>query len=451
MSQYERLEQSRRKHEPSNSGASRAPPPPPKQRPDWKGPGFSRKVVKSNTPRAPAQASLPNVQPQLLPVELQQLVLNIFRTTFPISQDPDGLKPLLQNIKDALFKRDFELAFENEERCEAYAVRWSPSRMLGYSNLLAWVVEECKDEKWVRMFLDKNSDGTIERKPSNVLCIGGGAAEMAAFSSLVRHLHPRSRGKPAGELAEGVKQPDSLESDDGKAILKLHLVDAAPWSNVISKIESGLTTPPTLSKYASASARANNASFIQPGATNIEFTQADILGFDKKKLEGLLGSEPALVTMFFTLNELYATNLAKTTKLLMELSLACKEGTLLCVIDSAGSYSEIAIPKLVERRDSSSTISERDAIPSSEIEDPSSTVSGSQPKTVTFAKEKEVPTKYPMHWLMDRTLLGKETGKVALWKKLVVDESRWFRLDDSLKYPISIENMRFQVHMFKRL
>jgi len=451
MSQYDRLEKSRRKHEPSNSGASRAAPPPPKQRPEWKGPGFStKKITKSNT-RAPVQASLPNIQPQLLPLDLQQLVLNLFRITFPISQDPDALKPILQNIKDALFKRDFELAFGCEELCEAYAVRWSPSRVLGYSNLLAWIVAECKDEKWIKSLQGDGSDASNSSEPLNVLCIGGGAAEVATFNSLVRHLRPRSRGKPAGELEKSMERLGIPGTDEGNAIMNIHLVDAAPWSSVISKLQSGLTTPPMLSKYASASARAANTSFIQPGATNVTFTQADILHLNKQELVGLIGIEPAFVTMFFTLNELYTTSIAKTTKLLMELSLACREGTLLCIIDSAGSYSEVAGSKLNEKSNSTSKVSEQENAPSSSSKELNSAISETTSKTVTFSEENEVSKKYPMHWLMDRTLLAKETGKMSLWEKLIVDESRWFRLDESLKYPISLENMRFQVHLFKRL
>ena len=451
MSQYDRLEKSRRKHEPSNSGASRAAPPPPKQRPEWKGPGFSaKKAGKSNTPRIPAQAAAPNIQPQLLPLELQQLVLNIFRTTFPISQGPDELKPILQNIKDALFRRDFDLAFGNEEQCEAYAVRWSPSRVLGYSNLLAWVVEECKDESWIKRLLCDSSGSRDDLAPLNVLCIGGGAAEVASFNSLVRHLQPKSRGKPAEELEQNMKQLGIQTAEDEEAILKIHLIDSAPWSSVISKLQSGLTSPPTLSKYASASARASNTSFIKPGATEVTFTQADILSFNKEQLENIIGEGPTMVTMFFTLNELYTTSMARTTKLLMELSLASKEGTLLCVIDSAGSYSEVAVRKPNDTLGSSPATSEQETTPNFTSENSSSTSSKPSPKTVTFAED-EASKKYPMHWLMDRTLLGKGGGKLALWEKLVVDESRWFRLDESLKYPISLENMRFQVHLFKRV
>jgi 25S rRNA (uracil2843-N3)-methyltransferase len=67
--------------------------------------------------------------------------------------------------------------------------------------------------------------------------------------------------------------------------------------------------------------------------------------------------------------------------------------------------------------------------------------------------------KYPMQWLLDHTLLeqassdAKESAHAdgAKWEKVHEEESRWFRLDASLAYPIDLENMRMQVHLYRRL
>ena len=63
---------------------------------------------------------------------------------------------------------------------------------------------------------------------------------------------------------------------------------------------------------------------------------------------------------------------------------------------------------------------------------------------------------YPMQWLLDHTLLadvsgGKAKEEVKLWEKLQDDDSRWFRLDDRLEYPIELENMRMQLHLYRRI
>jgi 25S rRNA (uracil2843-N3)-methyltransferase len=42
-------------------------------------------------------------------------------------------------------------------------------------------------------------------------------------------------------------------------------------------------------------------------------------------------------------------------------------------------------------------------------------------------------------------------GKQPRWKKILNDEARWFRKDKSLKYPVPLEDMRFQVHVFERV
>lgn len=98
-----------------------------------------------------------------------------------------------------------------------------------------------------------------------------------------------------------------------------------------------------------------------------------------------------------------------------------KKGTLLLVVDSPGSYSE-------------------------------TTVGGSGVEG----------KRYPMKWLMDHVLIGGqkkdeeeevEDGEkeVVAWEKVVEDGSRWWRISESLKYPIALENMRYQIHLYKRI
>ena len=57
-----------------------------------------------------------------------------------------------------------------------------------------------------------------------------------------------------------------------------------------------------------------------------------------------------------------------------------------------------------------------------------------------------------MKWLVDHVLLGEGEGKDgAEWEKIVEDDSRWFRLPEGLSYPIALENMRYQIHLYRRL
>jgi len=138
-----------------------------------------------------------------------------------------------------------------------------------------------------------------------------------------------------------------------------------------------------------------------------------------------------LLTLLFTLNELYSVSISKTTAFLLNLTMAVKKGTLLLVVDSPGSYSETAVGS-----------------------------AGGEGK------------KYPMKWLLDHVMIGKQKKKkavegeeeevvavveeegekeIAAWEKVVEDDSRWWRIGESLKYPIALENMRYQIHLYKRV
>jgi 25S rRNA (uracil2843-N3)-methyltransferase len=78
-----------------------------------------------------------------------------------------------------------------------------------------------------------------------------------------------------------------------------------------------------------------------------------------------------------------------------------------------------------------------------------------------------------MHWLLDHTLLKvaasaslgaeEENGQSEAkdkrareqecprWEKLKEEESTWFRLPEGLNYPLELEDMRYQLHLYRRL
>lgn len=424
MSKYERKAQSQRKHGPlSNSGASKAPAPLPNSRPDWKGPGYTRKQVSRTLPSSRPSPS--TIQKQLLPFELQQLVLTVFRDTFPASNDFQTLKSMLREIKDASLEKALEKASGNEEYMWAYAVRWSPSRALGYANLLAWICGERGEEDWVRHLAGGVEESSTS--PAKVVCFGGGAAEIMAFAALLRYVRPEASGRPnlptpdePQEILDALNFPPISEAiPTSTGILDLRLVDNLDWSSVISKLDTGLRTPPVLSNYASTIARAKNVSLLSSHVLNPTFTQANLFDSSVGDLCTMIGSSPALLTLLFTLNELYTASIPKTTAFLLKLTMAAPKHSLLLVVDTPGAYSETAMVQDGERVDE--------------------------------------PKRFPMHWLMDHVLVGKtvvegdEIGKKRMWEKVVDEDERLHRLVEGLNYPVSLENMRMQVHLFKRL
>lgn len=429
MGKYDRKEKSQPKHgKPPSSGASKAPARITPGVPGWKGPGYIHKKKKPQRPSTDSGSAAAAEPPRLdhaLPAELEQLMIDVFRAAFPASNDFDALKPTLQEVKDALFKRDFDAAFGRAEFLEAYAIRWSPSRALGYAQLMAWICEERADDACIRRLVGDGGGQT----PARVVCFGGGAAEIMAFSGLLRHLRPSdAAGKPDPPPNEDVsKDLQALsisEADSSPTLLDLHLIDTADWASVLSKLHACLETRPTLSKYASAAARATNASFLSPGAVKHTFTRSDVLSCSTEDLRAAIGPDPALLTLLFTLNELYTASMPRTTAFLLKLTEATPKGSLLLVVDSPGSYSETAVGN---------------------------------------AKEGEEKKKYPMSWLMDYALVPKpkkKTGDVdkggeeeptCAWEKVIAEDSVWYRLEEDLEYPVSLENMRFQIHVFKRV
>jgi 25S rRNA (uracil2843-N3)-methyltransferase len=362
-------------------------------RPGWKGPGFVKKAEPPAKAKAPVAESTKAASESRIPIELQQLLLDIFRNTFPGVLTSGTLQPLLQDVKAALYERDFSRAFGKQEYLEAYSVRWSPSRALCYSSILVDLQKHLTE---------------INKSTLNVVCFGGGAAEVVAFGGFLRFSHDTSAPAPDGTAAEAIA---NLPMDDKGPEIDLLLVDTAQWGGVVQMLDQALATPPPLSKYASSSAREANSSLTAPESIVTTFRPDDVLEMSQSQLDDMVGKGPMLLTLLFTLNELYTTSIGKTTSFILNLTSSTKPGTLLLVVDSPGSYSE--------------------------------TVVGTEAK------------RYPMQWLLDHILLGTEKTRgeesAANWLKVFSDDSRWFRLPDTLRYPIPLENMRYQISLYRRL
>lgn len=378
-------------------------------RPGWKGPGYVKK------PEPPAKAKAKTSSPESLnvasepvvPIELQQLLLDIFRNTFPEILAADTLQAMLQDVKTALYDRDFSRAFGKPEFLTAYSVRWSPSRALCYLSILAGIQELLAQLMCLDAEEQEDLSSSSTRKSSlKVVCFGGGAAEVIAFGGFLKFLHNTMSTDTT--VAEKLVNLSLSASDPG---INLHLVDTAQWGDAVQMLSSGLHTPPPLSKYASSAAREANSALLPAGSITTTFQANDVLDLSQDHLIDITGKRPILLTLFFTLNELYAASIGKTTALLLKLTLVAKPGTLLLVVDSPGSYSETTVGKDAK--------------------------------------------KYPIQWLLDHALLETEKSRgeesTASWRKLFSDDSRWFRLPDGLRYPIPLENMRYQISLYQRL
>ncbi|KAI5860211.1 hypothetical protein GGS23DRAFT_614064 [Durotheca rogersii] len=374
----------------------------------------------------------------------QQRVLDAFAAAFGGARaDGEAFAATLQRVKQALYERDFDAAFAGgpARRREVYAARWSPPRALAYARLLrrvhAHLAPLFADEHGaegergpegetsggaaqgdaaatptIGEALPHAADVTQEDRASapartlRVLAIGGGAAEIAAL---------------AAYLAAG---------DDSAAAVDVTLLDAGPWDAVVQALHAALTAP--------------HGPVVAPASRlRAVFVQRDALELGRAELGALLAPagrqrpRPVLVTLLFALNELYASagGVRRTTALLRALGAAAPPGSLLLVADSPGSYAETAVGPAARR--------------------------------------------YPMRWLLDHTLLrrggggdagggeaagegvgeGEEEGaddddddedhSSCAWDKLESHDSVWFRLHEKLRYPIALEDMRYQMHLYR--
>ena len=130
----------------------------------------------------------------------------------------------------------------------------------------------------------------------------------------------------------------------------------------------------------------------------------------------MIGKEAALITLFFTASDLLALSVPKCTAFFLKLTLTAPRNSLLLIIDNLDSSAEIILEK---------------------------------------DNEGKGRKRYPMHYLLDLILWEKQlpssADKSATWEKLADDRSKLFKVAAELKYPLSLENIKFQVHLFKKL
>ncbi|KAJ2999316.1 hypothetical protein NUW58_g35 [Xylaria curta] len=377
----------------------------------------------------------------------QQAILDIFSNTFREVLEKEDFSLQLQKLKTALFNRDFEGAFAHEAALDVYAARWSPTRALCYGKVLRGLnshLESLMSDVAARQGGDEYKTGhaptrgnqdesTIENETRNaeseasvaqqknnegekiqylkVLAIGGAAAEIVAFADYISSANANANAKSIrGEIT---------------------LLDIGPWGTIVERLQAALTTTPPISRYVSAAAKEVNKALVPASSLSSTFLQKDILFLSQGDLTKLISNpdhSPVLISLLFTLNELYTTGgIKRTTSFLRLLSAIVPPGTLLLVVDSPGSYSETTVGKEAKR--------------------------------------------YPMQWLLDHTLLpppsrprqkpGGDQGREedrreqkpnndsVKWESIESHDSIWFRVVEGLRYPIPLENMRYQMHLYR--
>jgi 25S rRNA (uracil2843-N3)-methyltransferase len=425
MGQYDRKAQSARKHGPilSSSVSKKAPTAIPVAKPEWRGSGYTRKAKPK--PHLDGPKPLPLTQDQLLPLELQQLMLNIFKDGFGEKMmDFEELRELLREVNEKVLEREWDEAFRDEERREGFAVRWSPSRGLAWANVVASVCRQGEAEEWGFVPF---SEGLSTTK---CVAFGGNAAELIALAATLRHLKPHAGGNSQKNLDA---EAESKTHELSQPLLDITTIDSADWSSVLTKLLTATTTPPPLSKYASASARAANSALLSPSSISLTSHQHDIFTLTGKQVIDIVGSTPCLTTFFLTLGNLYNTSIPKTTSFIYKLDAVLAVHSIILIVD----FITTSIPS---------------------------------PSAATADPDSEEAKPYTISQLLDRVLLGKPVEKapvqgrgrkvveeeeankpVVRWEKVVAEDMMINKLDEKLRYPGSLENVKFQVLAYRRV
>ncbi|KAL2855862.1 hypothetical protein BJY01DRAFT_195220 [Aspergillus pseudoustus] len=364
-----------------------------------------------------------------IPLSLQQLLLNVFKaallpsnTSFskekgieegPAEESQLDTKTLIQTLKSHLYNRDFESAFADAsgELLRAYALRWSAARALGYAGLFKSLLGVLNQEQ-----CGTQSEGSGRH---HIVCIGGGAgAEIVALAASWRDLMDAQSGDPSDALGTLSLDTAKAEEEQSSPSLSITAVDIGDWSAVVDRLSSTVLSPNV------PSSKSHPAPLL-PTHYNLAvgFNRLNVLSLSEPELKSLYhttqspSSTPTtLVTLMFTLNELFSTSMAKATAFLLRTTDLLQPGTIFLVVDSPGSYSTLKLGK----SDGSDAPQER---------------------------------QYPMKFLLDHTLLSVAKAK---WEKIYSQDSRWWRRDATrLWYDVGegagLEDMRFQIHIYRRL
>ncbi|PLB35050.1 25S rRNA (uracil2843-N3)-methyltransferase [Aspergillus candidus] len=336
---------------------------------------------------------------ETVPITLQQLLLNVFKSALLYSDGAGGT--------GTTGSRDVTASsLENAGTAEAGA------------------------ESTATATTESESPATAEAEPAD-----GTLNTKSLIQTIKSHLYNRDF--------------DSAFTDADDDLLRAY---ALRWS--ATRALGGRSHPAPLARFTGASGpqeqqQENEEKAEEKGNDfQVRFRRADILSIPDEELKSLLcfnddntlsldslsldstttttpttkKETPTIITLMFTLNELFSTSMAKATSLLLRITDLVHPGSLLLVVDSPGSYSTLRLA----RQSSGDGSGDQEGAPE---------------------------RRYPMKFLLDHALLSVAGGK---WERVYSRDSRWWRREASrLSYVVGegagLEDMRFQVHLYRRV
>ncbi|KAI5453361.1 hypothetical protein NCC49_005840 [Naganishia albida] len=355
---------------------------------------------------APPAAVLPIHKQPYLPIE-RSLLESLAATLDRALADPN-LAVKIQQIKALLYEKRFLEVFEREQWLDIYAARWVPSRALAFREIFTDVGLFERQEE-MATFLGIGGKGkakqvetdlsaavsavSLDKEPAqNVLCIGGGAgSELVALAGIVA---------------------DSLNKNNGSTslpTLDVHLLDIGPYGPLIERFQAE-----TVYRLVAPSTESVTAAFHQ-----IDILSPTAIPLLQSLLKPRAAAcPPPIITLLFTLTELFLQSRPATIALLTTLTRLAPRGTLFLVVDAANEEASAVTVGKEGRSWSLGTVMD-------------GVLSAPPPR-----QEGEEPAERPR----------------ASWRKLEAEDSKWFRLREGLQehYPVKLENTRYWLRLYRR-
>jgi len=318
-------------------------------------------------------------------------------------QGPD-LAQQIQRIKGLLYDKRFLEVFEDESLLAAYGARWVPSRALAFREIFDEL--DAVSRRISRPSPDKGKAKAVDtagnvdiQEWQDVICLGGGAgSELLAIAAL---------------LSEARTSPTPL---------RVTLMDIGPYGPLVDQFMRGIRT---------------NMANMTERELKVDFAQSDLLNSDgeadteRATVDAILSgcsstAHPPILTLLFTITELFTQSKPKTILFLRRLTDSAPPGTLLLVVDSAN-------------------------------EEASAVRVGSQGRAFSLAMVLDgLLCSDPGQQVKRGHTDGAEgpTSKLHKreWRCIEKMDSRWFRLHHGLQdlYPIKLENTRYWLRLYKR-
>jgi 25S rRNA (uracil2843-N3)-methyltransferase len=346
------------------------------------------------------------------------------RHTFNCRTPNPKLPTHLRTIKDLFLTRSYHTLFTNPELLPAYVVSYSPSRALCYWDMF---IRSPALMNCLKKMIMTGRGGNVYSlgAGSGGEVIGLGAALVGMEDGVGRDTNTGQQDEdPSAGLSK--MSLDSSNQPTAYRPINLHVQDIGDYADVFGKLVVTLSEPPFNLK----GDRLNITSSFRDDI--LEFDQNGTSSSFDSKIQKIASAD--LITAMFLMNELLAESRKEFVKLVGLLVKHMKTGSLLLVVDSAGSFSEVTL-----------TSSSASPSPSSSI---SSMSKPAKPTTSRPSTPQLIPAQtasagrtYMVYHLLD---------KIEAFEIVEQTDSKWYRFPQELQFPLKLNNIRYFMRLYRK-